>query len=135
MSGQAINISQTTAAHAMSYKITSIYGLAHGHAVAVCLPWAWRYMLEHLNLTIDKRGEDYVAEIMDDLARMFDVESCDEAIEKMFEIYDRIGIKYKNVVKAEDVDALVESVNLERLGNNPVKLDAEALRWIYGKLV
>ena len=72
---------------------------------------------------------------MDKLARLFGVESCDEAIEKMFEIYDQIGIKYKHVVKAEDVDALVGSVNLERLGNNPVKLDAEALEWIYRKLV
>ena len=34
-SGRAINITQTTAAHAMSYKITSLYGFPHGHAVAV----------------------------------------------------------------------------------------------------
>lgn len=36
--GRAINITQTTAAHAMSYKITSLYKFPHGHAVAVCLP-------------------------------------------------------------------------------------------------
>jgi alcohol dehydrogenase class IV len=34
--GHAINITQTTAAHAMSYKLTSMYKLPHGHAVAIC---------------------------------------------------------------------------------------------------
>ena len=46
-SGRAINIAQTTAAHAMSYKITSLFKLPHGHAVAVCLPEIWKYMLDH----------------------------------------------------------------------------------------
>lgn len=36
-SGKAINISETTAAHAMSYKITSLFGISHGHAVAICM--------------------------------------------------------------------------------------------------
>ena len=36
-SGKAINISETTAAHAMSYKITSLYNIPHGHAVAICM--------------------------------------------------------------------------------------------------
>ena len=29
--GRAINITQTTAGHAMCYKVTSLYGAAHGH--------------------------------------------------------------------------------------------------------
>ena len=33
LAGKAINITQTTAGHAMSYKLTSLYGIAHGHAV------------------------------------------------------------------------------------------------------
>lgn len=43
-SGKAINISQTTAGHALSYKLTSLYNLPHGYAVALCLPKVWRYM-------------------------------------------------------------------------------------------
>ena len=42
LAGKAINLTTTTAAHAMSYKITSLYGAAHGHAVALCLPVVWR---------------------------------------------------------------------------------------------
>ena len=41
LAGKAINITQTTAAHAMSYKITSLYDVAHGHAVMLPLPFIW----------------------------------------------------------------------------------------------
>ena len=34
IAGKAINVTQTTAGHAMAYKITTLYGLSHGHAVA-----------------------------------------------------------------------------------------------------
>jgi len=56
--GRAINIAQTTAAHAMSYKITSMYKLPHGHAVAVCLPEIWQYMLDNMDKCIDSRGKN-----------------------------------------------------------------------------
>ena len=36
IAGKAINITQTTAGHAMCYKLTSLYGIAHGHAAAPC---------------------------------------------------------------------------------------------------
>ena len=35
LAGQAINISKTTGNHALSYKITSLYGIPHGHCVAI----------------------------------------------------------------------------------------------------
>ena len=34
--GKAINITQTTAGHAMCYKITSLFGSSHGHASILC---------------------------------------------------------------------------------------------------
>ena len=37
LSGKAINISKTTAPHAVSYPFTSIYGINHGHAVSLTL--------------------------------------------------------------------------------------------------
>ena len=61
--GRAINISATTAAHAMSYKITSLYRLPHGHAVAVCLPEIWEYMISHPEKCIDPRGKEYMQNI------------------------------------------------------------------------
>ena len=37
LSGKAISISKTTAPHAISYPFTSLYGINHGHAVALNL--------------------------------------------------------------------------------------------------
>ena len=67
--GRAINITATTAAHAMSYKITSLYGLPHGHAVAVCLPEIWEYMLIHMDKCIDVRGTEYLNSIFSSIAQ------------------------------------------------------------------
>ena len=37
MAGKAINISKTTAPHAISYPFTSIFNISHGHAVSLTL--------------------------------------------------------------------------------------------------
>ena len=37
LAGEAINISRTTAPHAISYPFTSIYNISHGHAVSLTL--------------------------------------------------------------------------------------------------
>ena len=37
LAGKAINISKTTAPHALSYPLTSHFGIPHGHAVAMTL--------------------------------------------------------------------------------------------------
>ena len=57
MAGRAINIAKTTAGHAMCYKLTSMYGIAHGHAVALCVARLWPYMVSHLDQCTDRRGD------------------------------------------------------------------------------
>lgn len=39
----------------MSYKLTSLYGIAHGHAVALCMPFAWETLIERGDNTARKR--------------------------------------------------------------------------------
>ncbi len=134
-SGRAINISKTTAPHAMSYKITSLYNISHGHAVAVCLPHVWEYMINNLEHTIDSRGKDYLETIFCDLDNMFGTSSHIKTIEKIKNIYFEIGIKYVNIINAKDLKQLVSSVNIERLNNNPVSLSKDALEQIYKKLI
>ena len=46
IAGKAINIMQTTAGHAMCYKLTSLYGIAHGHAAALCIVKLFPYMIK-----------------------------------------------------------------------------------------
>ena len=74
--GRAINITTTTAAHAMSYKITSLYGLPHGHAVVVCMQELWKYMLKHQNDCVDPRGEEYFVHTMNEIEKSISMVQC-----------------------------------------------------------
>lgn len=109
IAGQAINITTTTAAHAMSYKLTSIYKISHGHACAICLPEVWKINKSIIpNITID----DFIS-LLDEL-----------------KIWKPVSKK-----KHEDIQILVKSVNLERLSNNPVLLNKEQIKKMYERIL
>ena len=74
LAGKAINLTQTTAGHAMAYKLTTLYGLAHGHAVALCVERLWPYMVRHTEDCMDERGTAYLDEMFRKLA---EVMGCD----------------------------------------------------------
>lgn len=134
--GRAINITQTTAPHAMSYKLTSLYGLPHGHAVAICLPEVWEYMLDHVDDCIDGRGIGYLLNTFADIARTLGCERPADAIAKIRELLAALDMNYpisKN--RKQDLETLTQSVNPIRLKNNPVALDSVALRALYERIV
>lgn len=131
LAGKAINISETTAAHAMSYKITSLYGTSHGHAVALCLPYIWEYMIENLDKCIDPRGVNYIVKIMQELADIMDCDNANKAINKLKEIIKRLNLVIPEIENEEQLEELVNSVNQERLQNNPIKLERKNIRDIY----
>lgn len=127
--GQAINITATTAAHAMSYKITSLYGLPHGHAVAVCMPEVWDYMLEHPDMCLDRRGKGYFLKVMEDIGEIVDLRWFCELKERL-DLSDPVAMD-----RGAELDILVSSVNATRLKNNPVALSADVLRTMYERIL
>ena len=116
--GKAINITTTTAPHAMSYKLTSLYGLPHGHAVAICLPKVWRFMSGSKDIAqaLGRQDSEHAASYLEDL---------------LFEL----DIRPPRGVRFGDLDILANSVNEERLGNNPVALDRETIRSLYAEIL
>lgn len=135
-SGRAINITQTTAAHAMSYKITSLYSLPHGHAVVVCLPTLWDYMFNHMDQCIDPRGSAYLADIFVQISKTMGVASPSEAIELIKQMINEMGLNYPvTKKKEEDLLILSSSVNPIRLKNNPVSLDTNSINNLYSKII
>lgn len=134
--GRAINITATTAAHAMSYKITSLYGLPHGHAVAVCLPQIWNYMLGHLDKCIDPRGSSYLEQIFNNISTVMGCETALDAIalfEKMMSEMELLNPISSD--RDEDLKVLSTSVNPIRLKNNPVNLEVRCISDLYGKIL
>lgn len=144
--GRAINITATTAAHAFSYKITSLYGLPHGHAVAVCLPEIWEYMIGRLTSpvgegqgespVIDPRGSKYLEDIFSDIAKAMGCSSPEEAIGVFRNIM--VEMDLKNPVSnspSSDIALLSSSVNPIRLKNNPIALSPDAITNLYQVIV
>lgn len=131
-SGRAINIAQTTAAHAMSYKITSLYGLPHGHAVAVCLPEIWEYMVNNMDKCIEPRGKEYLDDIFRQISLSMGCKYVMDAIGKFRNILLKCRINMDGKELNEDqLSLLVNSVNPIRLKNNPVQIMEDDINYIY----
>ena len=118
LAGKAINITTTTAPHAMSYKLTSLYGLPHGHAVAVCLPKVWRYM-----------GG------FDDIAKSLGKANHEEAVLWFEEMLHSFGILPPEGVTTTHLDILASSVNTQRLNNNPIRIGKDEIKDLYKKIL
>ena len=118
LAGKAINITTTTAPHAMSYKLTSLYGLPHGHAVALCLPKVWRYM----------KG-------FDNIAWALGGQNCDEAVSIFEKLLADLDISPPKNVSMGDLDMLTSSVNIQRLQNNPIRLNKDTIKDLYAQIL
>ena len=133
--GRAINITQTTAAHAMSYKLTSLYKLPHGHAVAICLPEIWEYMSGHLEQCVDSRGQKYVQKTFRDISEALGAATIMEGVIWFRELLNQLGIILPRTDNPVDYEILAQSVNPVRLKNNPVALTEQVLKELYQKIV
>ena len=131
LAGKAIDITQTTAGHAMSYKLTSLYGLAHGHSAALCLPHLWRYMIGHMELCVDGRGAGYVKSGFQKLADAMGCGRAEEAADFIGELLKKLHLEPPRPWTQEELEILSKSVNPVRLKNNPVALTEEALKELY----
>ena len=120
-SGKAIQITKTTAAHAMSYMLTKKLGLAHGHACMVTLPTLWEMMLDH----------DEMKDTLKDLSekmRLGDPLMAPRLLKGI--LYD-LEMTIPPVPDEELLDELAGSVNVERLSNHPVSMTKEEIKDAY----
>ena len=134
--GRAINITQTTAAHAFSYKMTSLYKLPHGHAVAVGLPVIWEYMVNNIDRCTDDRGQDYLKTVFTNVSNAMGCANAIEAISLFRKMMGEMEIKQPNAMKREkELEILSTSVNPVRLKNNPVGIDEQTAYVLYSQIV
>ena len=134
MAGKAINISQTTAGHAMCYRLTSIYGVAHGHGAALCDRVLFPWMIRNTDKCIDPRGKKHLERIFSEIAEAMGCRSAEGAAEKLEELYGNLGLSIPEA-KMEDYEMLRKSVNPVRLKNHPIPLDEETIDWLYHQIL
>lgn len=134
--GRAINITQTTAAHAFSYKITSLYKLPHGHAVAVCLPVIWEYMITHFEHCTDKRGFKYLENIFNEISSSLGYGNPVKAIEGFQRMMKEMELQQPISEEREsELEVLSKSVNHVRLKNNPIQIDQRTAKLLYNLIL
>lgn len=134
LAGKAINIAKTTAGHAMCYKLTGLYGIAHGHAAALCVRKLWRYMLEHTKQCNDRRGRNYLETAFGELAEAMNCRDAMEAAEAFGRIFDKLELSVP-MYDERELMVLKASVNTERLQNNPVTLSADDIERLYRQIL
>jgi alcohol dehydrogenase class IV len=131
LAGKAINISKTTAPHALSYAITTYYKVPHGIAVALTLDafLDYNYRVDEFSCT-DPRGVDTVRQRIDLILKLLGNGSIEPAQNRLRLIKENIGcpLNLSEVgIKKNDLLTLARQVNVERLSNNPRKIDATGL--------
>lgn len=132
LAGKAINISKTTAPHALSYTITSLYGIPHGHAVAMTLgafialhdPARGGELSECVSCAGFLQRNTRLLELMG-------VESNAAACRHWYQLMARCGLNVRlgtvDIAHSPDLEKIVASVNVQRLNNHPLKLDGQQL--------
>lgn len=139
LAGKAINISFTTACHAISYPLTSYFSVSHGQAVALTLGDLFVYNSHADSHTADDctdpRGKEHLHKIMQELLSLFQVHNAEEAKQKIQHLLAEIGLETRlsafGITAPEDINIIIDQgFNPQRAGNNPRKLTPEALRRI-----
>lgn len=120
--GKAINITQTTAGHAMCYKLTSLFGIAHGHAAILCDRILYPWMIENTNKCLDVRGQEYLDRTLDEIGQAMGCINAKEGAKKLKQIFLSLELEVPKAT-IEQFHELAISVNPVRLKNHPIALD------------
>jgi len=132
LAGRAINETRTTASHAVSYALTSDFGVPHGHAVALTLG----PMLEH-NAGVtpgevnDPRGVGHVQQRIRQILELLGCETAEQGNEAIQQFVRSLGCEVRlsrlGIRSPEELQSIVGKINLERLRNNPRQLTSPQL--------
>lgn len=118
--GKAINISKTTSCHALSYYFTSQHGVPHGLAVSLLLPAIFKYHATYWN-----------SDLMEKLINItgWGPNRSDEDIRDFLRTLGAPDSFHSIGIDVDEIFTELEStVNIERLKNNPIKIDFKELK-------
>lgn len=130
LAGKAINLTTTTAPHAMSYKLTSLYGIPHGHAVAMCMPHLWRMLVERGDGEVQRRLGEIAALMTGDASS-----TAGEGLASFERLCSMLGVASTVEGEPGDVDLLAGSVNAQRLANFPLRLSDADIKGVYQEII
>ncbi len=131
LSGKAINFTRTTMPHALCYHLTKRYGLPHGHAVAITLPYFFLINTDDslpVNTPLGAEGNRA------NMRRLFGILGQNTA-EDCFVFWRNLmracglapTLREVGVDSEDKLRALIGSMNTARQKNNPVHVEPDRL--------
>ena len=139
LSGKAIRLTRTTAVHAISYPMTSYFGIPHGHACGLILPGMMQYISGVTeNDLMDQRGRQYVIKTLKEIAFFLGETNYKHAPKRLETLLKKIGLETNfntlGIKSKDDIETiLMHSFNPARVNNNPRKLNKRVLRNLLNK--
>lgn len=128
LAGHAIDISFTTASHALSYRLTSEYQIPHGIAVASTLPAMILFNSQAEAANLSGEGACRIRSCMELLANTLHADGLEETVRQLVLLIRSVGgaasVAELNLRADFSPSILSESVNLQRLANNPRPISA-----------
>lgn len=132
LAGKAINITKTTACHALSYYLTSHFQVPHGHAVGLTLAKMLKYNYNVNEVDInDDRAVPFVQKTMLQLANLLRGKDVSEAAQNIDALMEDLGLA--GLTCELDVDdghirnMVLGALGSNRMANNPRKFTSESL--------
>jgi phosphonoacetaldehyde reductase len=134
LSGHAINLTRTTACHAVAYGLTRHLGLRHGHACAITLPGFFSFNAAVREDDVqDARGVDHVRSRIRELCEFLGTTTPAAAHAELHALTRRCGLHTRLSPLHAD-DAVLARIATEfderRAANNPRRVTAQAVRQI-----
>ncbi len=139
LAGRAINISKTTAAHALSYAFTSEYGVPHGQAVGLTLGPLLTYNAAVTEEDcVDPRGREHVLQTMDRVLSVLDCADAEVGRARITSLLREVNCPTRlseiGLMTADERATIAAKVNVERMSNNPRQLDGLALQRLLARI-
>ncbi|NWK55159.1 phosphonoacetaldehyde reductase [Verrucomicrobiaceae bacterium N1E253] len=133
LAGQAINLTKTTAPHAVSYALTSYFGLQHGHAVGLLTPAFLKFNAEVTDADcLDPRGAAWVKQSIHEIVDLLGYQTVAQAANGITQLIHDLGLETDfsklGIQSESDIQLILDNgFNPGRVNNNPRKVTKEAL--------
>jgi alcohol dehydrogenase class IV len=134
LAGKAINISKTTAPHAVSYPFTSLYNISHGHAVSLFFENFFEF--NYINLEKSETAFD-LKKRFEIIFKIFNVKNINELMLKISVLKKEASLN-DNLLSLDinfnkEAEKIFKGINLLRLSNNPIKINHQDIYKIIAK--
>tara|TARA_B100000963_G_C22552726_1_gene637554 strand:+ start:193 stop:1296 length:1104 start_codon:yes stop_codon:yes gene_type:complete len=131
LAGKAINISKTTAPHAVSYPFSSMFGIDHGHAVSITLEKFLLFNFKNINYSKSKFNLLNRYKIIFKLFNVINIGELNNKIKflkreaQLIDEYSKLGIDIN-----QSMNKILDQINELRLKNNPIRIKKNDIREI-----